>query len=246
MIETIWDRYHEPLSLEDMADTAIYSRFHFSRVFRSVTGTSPGRFLTAVRLYKAKNLLLQSSASVTEVSYQVGYNSPGTFSSRFTKSVGMSPARFRYFSRVGMSAPIRRPFRAAQPGIVEGRLRMPNTPVPVRTYVGAFDSNIPQGVPASYRIIDEGNSYRLDGLPDGEWFIYAVMVAVQNLDPRPWARRPLYVSSAKRVQVVDGGPAQADLLLRPSRLTDLPILVALPELDSRRLPGLALVRDRVS
>ena len=89
VIATMWDRYHEPLSLADMADTAIFSRFYFSRVFRSVTGTSPGRFLTAIRLYKAKNLLLQTSASVTEVSYLVGYNSPGTFSSRFTRSVGM-------------------------------------------------------------------------------------------------------------------------------------------------------------
>jgi len=88
-IKSMWERYDEPLTLAELADAAILSRFYFSRVFRNVTGTSPGRFLTAIRLYKAKNLLLSTSLSVTELSYRVGYNSLGTFTTRFTKSVGV-------------------------------------------------------------------------------------------------------------------------------------------------------------
>ena len=104
-IDTMWSRYHEPLSLADMADTAILSKFYFSRVFRTLTGTSPGRFLTAIRLTKAKQLLLETSLSVTEISYMVGYNSLGTFTSRFTRSVGVPPARYRALSRGGVLPP---------------------------------------------------------------------------------------------------------------------------------------------
>src|SRR5579859_5367880 len=100
-IDTMWARYHEPLSLADIADTAILSKFYFSRVFRNFTGTSPGRFLTAIRLSKAKQLLLETSLSVAEISYMVGYNSLGTFTSRFTHSVGVSPARYRALSQAG-------------------------------------------------------------------------------------------------------------------------------------------------
>ena len=71
VITNMWERYDEPLSLEEMADMAVFSRFYFSRVRRSITGTSPGRFLTAIRLYRAKNLLLETTMSVTDISYQV-------------------------------------------------------------------------------------------------------------------------------------------------------------------------------
>jgi AraC family transcriptional regulator len=245
VITTMWDRYHEPLSLADMADTAIFSRFYFSRVFRSVTGTSPGRFLTAIRLYKAKNLLLQTSASVTEVSYLVGYNSPGTFSSRFTRSVGMSPGQFRDLSRSGIVAPLRRQVGIGRTGQVTGWLYAPKTGRPMRTYVGAFDSNIPEGLPKACVALDSSGKFQLDGLPDGKFFIHAVAVAQQELDPRPWTRRPLFVANIQSVQVVAGNPLRVDLRLRPTRLTDLPVLIALPELDSKRVPAQVMIANQV-
>ncbi|MEO6701530.1 MAG: helix-turn-helix transcriptional regulator [Jatrophihabitantaceae bacterium] len=235
VINTMWDQYHEPLSLEDMAGTAVFSRFYFSRIFRSVTGTSPGRFLTAVRLYKAKHLLLQTSASVTDISYQVGYNSPGTFSSRFTRSVGMSPARFRYLSRTGMAGPASPPDTSGLPCSIGGWVSTPSTDRPLRIYLGAFDSTIAQGQPASCTRLEGAGPYQLAGLPDGEWYVHAVAVAVRDLDPRPWARRPLYLAAGQLVEVSGGRPVRCDLQLRPPQLTDLPILLALPELDSTRL-----------
>ena len=247
VITTMWDRYHEPLTLAEMADTAIFSRFYFSRVFRSVTGTSPGRFLTAIRLYKAKNLLLQTSASVTEVSYLVGYNSPGTFSSRFTRSVGMSPGQFRDLSRIGIEPPTALPMGGGQHGIVHGWLSAPPTGRSMRTYVGAFESNIPEGLPRSCATLDSAGPFQLTGLSDGKYFIHAVAVARHELDPRPWIRRPLFVASSQGVQVIAGRPVRVDVKLRQSRIIDLPVLLALPELDSRRVPATTLVAaDRVS
>lgn len=233
VITNMWDRYDEPLSLEEMADMAVFSRFYFSRVFRSITGTSPGRFLTAIRLYKAKNLLLETSMSVTDISYQVGYNSPGTFSSRFTRSVGISPARYRYLSEAGIPAPESPLPTGHQLGAVQGSLTAPESGVATRVYVSLFDSTIPQGTPIACAILDGNSSYELPGVPDGQWFLHATAVAVHNLDPRPWMRKPVLLAASRPVKVVAGRTATAHVELRPPRLTDLPILLALPELDSR-------------
>ena len=232
VITNMWDRYDEPLSLEEMADMAVFSRFYFSRVFRSITGTSPGRFLTAIRLYKAKNLLLETTMSVTDISYQVGYNSPGTFSSRFTRSVGISPARYRYLSESGIPAPACEA-PTDHHGSVRGSVTSPDTGMPTRVYVGLFDSTILQGTPVACTALDGDGTFELPAVPDGQWFIHAAAVAVHNLDPRPWVRKPVFRATSRPVKVVAGRIATANVDLRPPRLTDLPILLALPELDSR-------------
>ncbi len=233
VITNMWDRFDEPLSLEEMADVAVFSRFYFSRVFRSLTGTSPGRFLTAIRLYKAKNLLLETSMSVTDISYQVGYNSPGTFSSRFTRSVGISPARYRYLSEVGIPAPELSVPTGHQLGAVQGSLTAPESDVPIRVYVSLFNSTIPEGTPIACAILDGDSNYELPAVPEGQWFVHATAVAVHNLDPRPWMRKPVFLAASRPVKVVAGRTATAHVELRPPRLIDLPILLALPELDSR-------------
>jgi len=241
VITNMWERYDEPLSLEEMADMAVFSRFYFSRVFRSITGTSPGRFLTAIRLYKAKNLLLETSTSVTDISYQVGYNSPGTFSSRFTRSVGISPARYRYLSETGIPAPTCQGGAGPDIGGVRGTLTARDAGVPTRVYVALFDSTIAQGAPLACAVLDGGGNFELATVPDGQCYLHATAVALHNLDPRPWLRRPLLLSTARPVRVVAGRSVTANVDLRPPRLTDLPILAALPELDSRVPPPPAMV-----
>jgi len=252
-IATMWDRYDQPLSLSEVADTAILSRFYFSRVFRTVTGTSPGRFLAAIRLQRAKNILLESSLSVTDISYRVGYNSPGTFTSRFTSSVGMSPTRYRWMSHVGM-APLpeqEMPAQAIAPkaadrgfGAVHGRLGMPQTDTPMRIYVGAFNGPIAQGLPVSCDILESSGSYLLNAVPAGTWYIRAVAVAVRDVDPRPWARRPLLVGAGNPVEIRSGIAVNVDITMHPTCALDLPVLLALPELDSRLVPEQASRRMR--
>ncbi|KZM73258.1 helix-turn-helix transcriptional regulator [Nocardia terpenica] len=235
-IETIWNRYDEPLTLAELADEAILSRFYFSRVFRMVTGTSPGRFLTAVRLFKAKNLLLATPMTVTEISYRVGYNSLGTFTSRFTRCVGMSPTQYRYLSRSGLArleSPL--PSSADACGSIVGNLRLPETDTPLRIYVGAFESVVAQGSPISCDVVDTRRPYRLTGVPKGDWFIRAVAVNTRDLDPEPWNRRPLFVSAQHWAQSC-GDVQQVDIDMRPMHLIDLPILLALPELDGHERP----------
>lgn len=240
-ISTMWNRYSEPLSLAEMAETATFSKFYFSRVFRSVTGTSPGRFLTAVRLFRAKQLLLKTSLSVTDIAYKVGYNSLGTFTSRFTRSVCFSPARYRSSSQAGMMMPdfgsIVAPARCST---VHGKIILPEIDLPVRIYIGAFSSPIVEGVPVSCDVLDSSGTYELPAVPDGTWFIRAAAVAVRDVDPQPWNRRPLFIS-AGAVTTRGNRGVEVDLKMQPMSRIDLPILMALPELDSHRLPELAAV-----
>lgn len=94
-INAMRDRLGEHQELKDAACAAFMSPFHFHRVFRSVTRATPGQFRTAMRMAEAKRLLIECDMSATEISVAVGYSSFGTFTSQFTKLVGMPPGRFR-------------------------------------------------------------------------------------------------------------------------------------------------------
>lgn len=236
------ESYSEPLSLADIARSAMLSRFHFSRVFREATGISPGRFLSAVRIYEAKRMLASTSLSVTDISLAVGYNSLGSFTNRFTESVGLSPSRFRrlWHTRV-RGAPEPSPSRqaalpeSAPQGAVAGRVELPSRYAAAWVYLGAFATPIVQRRPSASVILqawpDRPASYRLAGIPAGEWYILAVAVA-DSADPEPWTRRSLLVGGqGSSVTVTPGAVRPAVLTLRPRRPTDLPILFAVPDLE---------------
>ncbi|MBC8066825.1 MAG: helix-turn-helix transcriptional regulator [Deltaproteobacteria bacterium] len=85
----------DTIDLVRMAQSAQLSRFHFLRRFRAVFGETPHEYLTRCRIERAKTLLLESDAPVTEICFEVGYGSVGSFSSLFARHVGRSPEHFR-------------------------------------------------------------------------------------------------------------------------------------------------------
>lgn len=84
---------HVP-DLDALATTAGLSRFHFHRVFKALTGITPMAYATARRAQRVRDELKRGS-SVTEAIYNAGFNSAGRFYSQSSKSLGMSPSRFR-------------------------------------------------------------------------------------------------------------------------------------------------------
>ena len=234
-IKCIWERYDEPLSLSDIACSAILSRFHFSRVFKEATGVSPGRFLSAVRIYQAKRMLLNTPMTVTDVSFAVGYNSLGSFTNHFTASVGMSPGRFRRVSgNVAFEPPVRSAASSGLDGVV-GTVSIPDGFVWARAYLGIFSDPIVQRRPLAATVLDisasaQPHPYRLAHVPNGAWFLHVVAVA-DTTDPEPWTRRTLLVGSRQLGLIRPGTGVTADISLRLRRPTDLPILLALPNLD---------------
>jgi AraC-like DNA-binding protein len=87
--------YAQPLDVEALARDAHMSAGHFSRQFRLAYGESPYSYLMTRRIERAMSLLRRGDLSVTEVCFEVGCSSLGTFSSRFTELVGMPPSAYR-------------------------------------------------------------------------------------------------------------------------------------------------------
>lgn len=96
--------YGLPLGIDQLARVAGCSRHYFVRSFREAYGETPGRYLTMRRIERAKDLLRSVNLTVTEICMLVGFASLGSFSSRFTELVGMSPSEYR--ARNQASAPV--------------------------------------------------------------------------------------------------------------------------------------------
>ena len=87
--------YAEPLDVPGLAATAFMSTAHFSRRFREAYGETPYSYLMTRRIERAKALLRRGDRSVTDVCFEVGCTSLGSFSSRFTELVGQTPSEYR-------------------------------------------------------------------------------------------------------------------------------------------------------
>ena len=99
--------YGQRLDLAAMALEAGYSRFHFARAFAAAYGETPGQYLTRRRIERAKSFLRTANLSITEVALVVGFESLGSFSSRFRQLVGQSPKEYRAAAvRAGGPPPI--------------------------------------------------------------------------------------------------------------------------------------------
>jgi len=87
--------YAQPLDVEALARGAHMSAGHLSRQFRAAYGESPYSYLMTRRIERAMALLRRGELSVTEVCFEVGCSSLGTFSTRFAELVGMPPSVYR-------------------------------------------------------------------------------------------------------------------------------------------------------
>jgi AraC-like DNA-binding protein len=120
--------YAQPLDVEALARGAHMSAGHLSREFRKAYGESPYSYLMTRRIERAMALLRVGELSVTDVCFAVGSSSLGTFSTRFTELVGMSPSAYRNAAHDGEGIPpcvvkqVSRPIRArATAGSVRNR-----------------------------------------------------------------------------------------------------------------------------
>ncbi|WP_426938825.1 helix-turn-helix transcriptional regulator [Pseudarthrobacter sp. S3] len=86
--------YARPLDVPTMAARALISAAHFSRQFKAAYGETPYNYLMTRPIERAM-ALLRAGASVTDACMEVGSTSLGSFSSRFTEIVGMTPSAYR-------------------------------------------------------------------------------------------------------------------------------------------------------
>ncbi len=87
--------YAQPLDIAALARIALMSEAHFIRSFKATFGEPPHRYLQRRRIERAMFLLRQTNTSVTDVCFDVGFGSLGTFSRTFRDIVGRSPSEYR-------------------------------------------------------------------------------------------------------------------------------------------------------
>jgi AraC-like DNA-binding protein len=86
--------FSEKIDLNDISDEALFSKFHFIRLFKNIYGKTPHQYLTKVRIEKAQELL-QQEYSVTDVCFQVGFDSLSSFTGLFKRMIKVSPSVYQ-------------------------------------------------------------------------------------------------------------------------------------------------------
>lgn len=241
-IATMRDNLGQQITVDDMARAAMFSKFHFTRLFQRVTGVSPARFLAALRLEQAKHLLVSTSLKVADISLRVGYSSVGTFSSRFSKSVGLSPAEYRrlggYIPQITVDESRRLAGRAT--AVVQGEVWPHHGERQALVFIGLFPDRIPEGRPARCTILAGPGPYRLDHVPPGTWYLMAYSLTTERAGPgRPpiadettWVgiQGPLTIGTEATTRVID-------VRLRPMRALDPPVLLAVLDVRTQQELG---------
>lgn len=91
----------EPLSLGELADVAIMSKYHFLRSFQRVVGMTPYQYFLSVRLRRVAVRLATSGEFVSTIAYETGFGDLSTFNGRFRDVFGTSPTAYRDVNRNG-------------------------------------------------------------------------------------------------------------------------------------------------
>ncbi len=254
--EIIKLRYSEPITLNEIAAEVFVSPYHFSRIFSRDVGLTPGRYLTAVRLFAAKRLLLTTELTVSDIVCSVGYNSVGTFTSRFTRLVGMSPTQYRDpdVSRLFVAAshdffrmPDLEEMVAASryrllperyTTTLRGVIEAPAAAGVTDTVICVFSEAAPQRSPVVFQplALSGRREFEVSGVPIGSYHILA-MAAPR----RGRAYMPMLTATTRRhVTIGPGLDTGVVLSLRPFEVTNPPVAVTLAEapvlVGARALP----------
>ncbi|MFB9328422.1 helix-turn-helix domain-containing protein [Paenibacillus aurantiacus] len=235
----------EPLPLERLARVAAYSPYHFTRIFKERVGLPPLYYVSSHRLSRAKELLLSTNLSIRDIGLEIGQQSLGTFTSRFTERVGMTPAQFRASGEEadGSLRLLQRLRDWRMPDSVQnGRHRIEGRIAADASFdgvvlIGLFAKPIPEGLPIFGTLIPSLGAFRITDVKPGVYYLMATAVAWEMGAKEALLPRATLRSRTRIPIVVEPGsevPYQ-DVTLYEPRLDDPPILISLPLLMQRFL-----------
>ncbi|WP_052400947.1 helix-turn-helix transcriptional regulator [Oceanobacillus jeddahense] len=225
------------LSLTVLADEAAYSPYHFSRMFKNQVGVSPMYFISSMRLQLAKKLLLDTAFPIRDIGLEVGQQSLGTFTTRFTNSIGMTPASFRaslqhpeeYMTTLKQDRQQNTRTNSASFQQLSGSIHTEEAFNGI-IFAGLFPKPIPEGLPIRGTLLMQSTSFHITNIPVGTYFLMATAVTWETdskkiLLPHETlrARHPYPIS-------IDGKRPlpEIHLIMRKPEITDPPILISLP------------------
>lgn len=249
VIAFINQNIYDPLPLSRLAEHVAYSPYHFSRIFKERIGLSPLYYVSALRLQKAKDLLLRTNLSVRDIGLEIGQQSLGTFTTRFTERVGVTPSEFRNsMPQAGnhlRSLQELNDWRDSHPtsnqyARIEGTVQAV-VPFEGVILIGLFAKPIPEGFPLYGTILSSLGDFCITGVKPGTYYLMATSVswgmqAMDFLIPqttlRTRSKEPIIVKPYSFV------PYQHVTLHLPHP-DDPPILISLPMLMNNFLNRVA-------
>jgi AraC family transcriptional regulator len=234
----IHENIYEPLSLSRLADHVAYSPYHFMRIFKARTGLSPLYYVTSLRLQRAKELLLNTNLSIRDIGLEIGQQSLGTFTTRFTERVGVTPSDFRNsaFQADNHLRSLQKlkdwrtsPLAFNQHARIEGTIQA-EIPFEGVILIGLFAKPIPEGLPLYGTLISSTGRFCIYDVKPGTYYLMATSVSwgMQAMDfllphttLRTGSKQPIIVRPFSTV------PHQ-QVMLRVPHPDDPPILISLP------------------
>lgn len=230
------EHLHEPLDLAELAAQAAYSPYHFSRLFKRSVGVPPLYYLSALRLQRAKALLLETALPIRDIGMEIGQQSVGTFTTSFASRVGMTPGVFRAsaapteesLSSLRKARHWAEPVFSSAETCVKGNIYSEN-PFEGFVLIGLFPRPIPEGVPLHGTLCDAAEEYCISGVKPGVYYVMATSVAWKMKATDVLIPHHTLRTRSKEPCHIDGSLAEEkrDVYLYPPRLDDPPILISL-------------------
>jgi AraC family transcriptional regulator len=87
--------YNHPINLQDISSVACLSQNHLLRNYKKIYGKTPHQHISEMRIHKAKKLIGDMELSMTDITYEIGFNNPVSFSKIFKTFTGLSPLQYR-------------------------------------------------------------------------------------------------------------------------------------------------------
>lgn len=244
---------YEPLELSRLAAYAGYSPYHFTRLFKAQMGLSPLYYVSSLRLQRAKELLLNTNLNIRDIGLEIGQQSLGTFTTRFTERVGVTPASFRSSMEDTGQA-----IRALQRlDSWDGNERLPHEravrgqvraviPFDGLVLIGLFAKPIPEGMPLYGTLVPSSGKFCLSGVAPGVYYLMATSVSwgmaaadvlLTRTTLRTRAHDPIRITEACQT-------IERDVMLHLPSFDDPPILVSLPMLMNNFLSRQPMLQSR--
>ena len=95
VVDYIYSNLGEVIELDDLANVACLSKFHFLRLFKHFFRQTPHQFINMLRVKKAQHLLIKTEIPIIEIAFCLSFEYLSSFTRMFTKSVGVSPQMYR-------------------------------------------------------------------------------------------------------------------------------------------------------
>lgn len=254
-IQFIQDNLHEDLTLEQIARHVSYSPYHFSRIFKQKIGLPPHYFLSSMRIQKAKELLIHTHLSIRDIGLEIGQQSLGTFTTRFTEKVGISPSAFRNTALVTkdhlkkihqLSAYQQQKIAAFTSNqIVKGTIEATPSFRGV-ILVGLFAKPIPEGLPLYGTILNQAGPFLFNSVKPGKYYLLTTSISMEMGSTAMLLTEKTLRAKLDQPVIVNGFDpvSPIKLTLRPPKIDDPPILTSVQVLMQRYLTRTLALSNR--